>query len=85
MKQYPRVPEATAEAPTSDEGKLFDITCVIGSVYRDDNSGFTPREVAFLMIARHGADGVFHFPNEDGDDTVVEVISPITGRAPLRG
>ncbi len=52
--------------------KLFDVTCVVGSVYAGD-SDFTSREIAFLMIARHGADGEFTFPNEDGTINHVHV------------
>lgn len=54
--------------------KLFDITCVIGSVYAGGGD-LTPREAAFLMIARHGADGLFVFPNEDGSLNHIDVAT----------
>ena len=62
-----------ANGPSSPT-KLFDITCVIGSVY-EGQSEFTPREVAFLMIARHGADGTYTFPNEDGSINSLDVAT----------
>jgi hypothetical protein len=50
--------------------KLFDITAVIGEVYEDPRSGMSPREAAFLQIARYTESAVigttFSFPNEDG-------------------
>lgn len=49
--------------------KLFDITCVVGTVYAGGTAN--PRSVAFDMIAAHtegfrGAEAKFTFPNEDG-------------------
>ena len=37
----------------------------------------TPREAAFLMIARHEAKGSseYHFPNEHGGETIVGVVT----------
>lgn len=57
--------------------KLFDVTCVLGSVYEDMNSQHTPREAAFNLIAVHNADGVYEFPLENGDilHVVVETQS----------
>lgn len=59
--------------------KLFDITCVIGSVY-SGASDLTPREAAFLMIARleNKAGATFTFPNEDGtlNHITVETSEP---------
>ena len=57
--------------------KLFDITCTIGSVYQDEN-GMPARYAAFLLIAEHGADGTYEFPNEDGsiNHITVETLSP---------
>lgn len=52
--------------------KLFDITCTIGSVYSSPD-GQDPRAVAFQMIAMHGADGHYTFPNEDGSINHVTV------------
>lgn len=46
--------------------KLFDVTCVIGTVYATDHDGMDPREVAFNMIAHHGAEGTYSFPREQG-------------------
>lgn len=51
-----------AQAQTAE--KLFDITCTIGSVYAGGTED--PYELAFKLIARHGADGTFDFPREDG-------------------
>jgi len=51
--------------------KLFDVTCVIGSVY--DGGTEDPTIVAFRMIAEHKADGTFTFPNIDLDTISVTV------------
>lgn len=67
-------------APTTGD-KLFDITCVVGSVYRGVHGDLSPREVAFLMIARADHDGEFHFPNEDGLDICVAVAETRTPKA----
>lgn len=72
---------ATAPAPTvsngatTDPDKLFDITCIVGSVYKSDSSGLTPNEAAFLLIARHGADGEYQFPAEHGGTINVGVFT----------
>lgn len=73
---YPAVDSYATTVPASQPRKLFDITCVIGSVYEGD-SDFTPRQVAFLMIADHTRDlkdpSTYHFPDEDGNDTSLTV------------
>lgn len=61
-----------ATYPTSDDPqKLFDITCVVGSVYKGGTED--PRVVAFELIARSGHDGEFSFPNPNGDGTTLLV------------
>lgn len=60
------------EPTTQEPYKLFDVTCVIGSVY-SGKSDFTPREVAFLMIARAEHSGTYRFPDEDGTIIAVDV------------
>src|ERR1044072_2947703 len=48
--------------------KLFDITCVVGSVYSGGDED--PYLVAFRMIAQHSQGsgyGEYSFPNLDGD------------------
>jgi hypothetical protein len=54
---YPLDDESTTE-------KLFDITCVVGSVYRGGTDD--PRVVAFQLIGAHQADGTFTFPDSVG-------------------
>jgi hypothetical protein len=67
---YPGDEEIPTPTPTYDGGhknvneKLFDITCIIGSVFSGGDED--PRIVAFRMIGEHNADGEFSFPNEDG-------------------
>lgn len=47
------------------EARGFDVTCVVGRVTFDE--GDIPANVAaFMLIAQHGAEGVFTFPREDG-------------------
>lgn len=62
-------PTAVDRTPNQPR-KLFDITCIIGSVYESPDAQFTPNQVAFTMIADHvpalGAEVVFTFPDEDG-------------------
>lgn len=72
---YDDAPYATAPADVQESDKLFDITCVVGSIYRGGGNGLTPREAAFLLIARHGADGLFVFPNEDGSLNHIDVAT----------
>ena len=43
----------------------FDVVCTIGRVVFGDGEQ-SPRTVAFGLIAEHGAEGTFTFPNEDG-------------------
>jgi hypothetical protein len=52
--------------PLRDHRPSFDVTCTIGTVYLDGNGEHTPMEAAMLLIAQHGAPGVFRFPNEQG-------------------
>lgn len=59
--------------------KLFDVTCVLGSVYEDMNGQHTPREAAFNLIAHHGADGQYEFPLENGDILHVTVETQSIG------
>jgi len=51
-----------------DEGrrKLYDVTCVIGTVYEDLSSPLTAHEAAFLMVCRHDAPGTFSWTDNDG-------------------
>lgn len=72
----------TPGQPT-DGDKLFDITCTIGSVYRDAHANFSARTMAFIMIADHTSGdgspgGTYQFPNEDGsiNYVTVEVTPP---------
>lgn len=51
---------------------LFEVTCVVGAVVRG-NGSLTPREAAFLLIARAGHGGTFLFPDEDGSMNHVTV------------
>lgn len=62
-------PSATTVGPAHAPVKLFDVTCVVGSVY--DGGTQPPRIAAFEMIASHDADGTFTFPDEDG--RIIEV------------
>lgn len=52
--------------------KLFDVTCTIGSVY-EGQGDVTPYQAAFLLIARHDAEGQFRFPNDGPGETIVTV------------
>jgi hypothetical protein len=54
-------------------GDLFDVTCIIGSVYGSSEGGETPNQAAFRLIADHGAQGDYEFPQEDGTMTRVTV------------
>lgn len=88
--QYPETPEdryydtapvaptkAPVDANAKPEGWLFDVTCIVGSVYQGADSHHTPEEVAFLMIANSGNNGEFHFPDaQTGEDIVVGVQRP---------
>jgi hypothetical protein len=47
--------------------RLFDVTCVLGTVWEDMDGQHTPREAAFNLIATHNADGHYEFPMENGD------------------
>ena len=51
--------------------KLFDVTCVIGSVRSGGDQ--SPMQAAFALIADHQAEGQFRFPGEDGGEIVVTV------------
>lgn len=44
----------------------FDVLCKVGTVVFGDDSTMSPTEAAFLLIARHEAEGEFTFPAEDG-------------------
>jgi len=61
-----------------DPRKLFDVTCVIGSVY--DGGQEDPTVVAFRLIAQHKADGTFTFPNADLETVSVTVHTSTTKR-----
>jgi hypothetical protein len=50
----------------NDPVEGFDVTCTIGRVTFGESGGMTPTEAAFLLIARHGAEGHFTFPHETG-------------------
>lgn len=61
--------------------KLFDITCVIGSVYSDPDGSDDPRAVAFLKIEEYTRtlplSAVFSFPNEDGSINHITVETEV--------
>jgi|SRR5688572_30420273 len=57
-------PAPTEQPQAPEPQKLFDITCVIGSVYAGGTED--PRMVAFALIGQAGHDGDFTFPNPDG-------------------
>lgn len=45
---------------------------VVGEVRQGDGD-LTPREAAFLLIARDDSTGTYRFPNEDGTTAIVDV------------
>lgn len=73
--EYDDAPEtAPIYTPTYESQgpqKLFDITCVVGSVYTGGDED--PRVVAFHLIGQAGHDGAFSFPDLDGSIIHVEV------------
>lgn len=69
--RYPSEVESATQAYGPE--KLFDITCTVGSVYV--GGILSPRVVAFQLIAEHGADGEYSFPNQDGTTTMVAVAT----------
>jgi hypothetical protein len=63
--KYSKYDDTTVVADSAINVPQFDVTCVIGTVYLGDGDK-TPRQAAFDLIATHGTDGTFNFPNEDG-------------------
>jgi len=51
----------------------FDVTCSIGRVNFDELAETTAVEAAFLLIARHDAEGTYTFPAENGGQITVTV------------
>lgn len=60
----------------------FDVTQTIGTVMLDGEGENTPHEAAFLLIARHGSDGTFHFPAETGGMVAVTVENILDAPVP---
>ena len=83
-----RATETTAEGPVSPDGdKLFDVTCVIGSVYANSDryeQARTAHEAAMLLITRHDAEGHYTFPLPDGGTAhvTIEFDHPTRDEAP---
>lgn len=64
---------ASKTQPQAARGRpLFDVTCVIGSVFEGDGD-LSPHEAAFVLIAQHDTEGTFHFPSESGGTVAVSV------------
>lgn len=80
-----------AVATTNHEYPMFNVVFkqTIGTVY--EGGEHTPREAAFLLIARSNLFGSFEFPTEDGGTEVITVqqmpesaIIPTTADAPIK-
>lgn len=54
------------------DGGGFDVTATIGSV-RFGEGEMSPVEAALQIIGRHGAEGEYRFPHEDGGHWVVRM------------
>lgn len=50
----------------------FNVTCTIGRVVFGE-SGYSPHVAAMILIGQHGAEGVYHFPMEDGRMQEVQI------------
>lgn len=70
--KYPNVAEVINEAISAVQQteKLFDVTAIIGSVYRGGNQ--TSRVAAFVIIAESDLPGQFTFP-DNGEIVTVSV------------
>lgn len=66
---------ATKDIWDTEPRALFEVTCVIGTVFDSMSGQFTPREAAFNLIATHNAEGTFSFPNENGSICHVTVVT----------
>lgn len=66
-------PRQEREAKIRPGDKLFDVTCVIGTVVAGDEE-MSPHEAAFLLIAQHDAPGTYVFPCANGDEVSVSVV-----------
>jgi hypothetical protein len=53
-----------------EQGKAFDVTCVIGTVVMTPDGERHPNECAFELIAKHDAPGTFTFPGPHGEIAV---------------
>lgn len=62
-----------ADSQHPSGSKLFDITCIVGTVFAGGTQD--PRVAAFALIGEHGADGEFTFPDEDGATIHVSVYT----------
>lgn len=60
----------------------FDVVCTIGRVEFSQVGTTHPRVAAFELIAGHGADGHFTFPDEDGSILHVDVSHQPTDSEP---
>lgn len=63
-----------SQSPRRKPREGFDVTCVIGRVeFGDPGHAADPRVAAFMLIAEHGAPGLYSFPNPDGTICTVDV------------
>ena len=53
----------------------FAVTAEIGWVEFSSTGEHTPYQAAMLLIAQHGADGLYKFPSEDGGEHTVEIVT----------
>lgn len=51
----------------------FDVVCTIGRVVFGQHGEHSPRVAAFMLIAEHGSDGRYEFPDENADTLIVTV------------
>lgn len=50
----------------------FDVTCLVGHVSFGEGQD-SPIEAAMKLIGRHGAEGEYRFPHEDGGEWIVSM------------
>lgn len=64
------------DCPHRDNPDGFDVTReeFIGRVLYSDSGAHNPIETAFLLIARHGRDGVYRMPGEHEGVTLVVTV-----------
>jgi len=62
--QQPEPRRKIGKRTTAEDRKLFDVTCVVGSVFVSEDGNQSPVAAAFQIIAEHDAPGVFTFPLE---------------------